>query len=111
MFTMKFENYKDEFEKIINQVIDKHLTDQKYNYEKAQEWVNIIVKEAVTEIHESKKFEGYKVMCSAIILQKNGSYMHFSSKCIINPMCDGYTMVKWEAETFCVFFVLYAVIN
>ena len=111
MFTMKFENYKEGFEKIINSTIEKHLKDQLYDASKAQDQVNAIVRDVVTEIYNSGDFKGYKVMCTASIVQKAGCCMHFSAKCVYNPMCDGNTMVRWENEHLNFFLCLYAVIN
>mmetsp|Transcript_26439 Transcript_26439/g.27476 ORF Transcript_26439/g.27476 Transcript_26439/m.27476 type:complete len:109 (+) Transcript_26439:1-327(+) len=108
---MKFENYKEGFEKIIHKMIEKHLEGQTYDAKQAQDWVNAVVRDVVTEVHSSGEFKGYKVMCTATIVQKAGCCMHFSAKCCYNPMCDGNTMVRWENEHFNFFICLYAVIN
>lgn len=111
MFTMKFDDYKPNFEKIINKQIEKHLEGKKYDANKAQEMVNSVVRDTVTEVHNSGEFKGYKVMCTASIIQKAGCCMHFSAKCVYNPNCDGNTMVRWENDEFNFFICLYAVIN
>ena len=108
---MKFDDYKEGFEKIIHEVIDKNLKDKTYDADTAQDLVNTVVKEIVTEIYDSGNFKGYKVICTASIVQKAGCCMHYSAKCVYNPMCDGNTMVQWENDDFNFFICLYAVIN
>lgn len=111
MFTMKFIDYKDKFEKVINDEYETLLKDQKYNKEKVQELVNVFASNIIEKIHTSEDFKGYKVLCSATIIQKAGCCTNFASSCLYNPMCDGSTLLSFETETFHTFVCLYAVIN
>ena len=111
MFQLEFKDFKESFEKICRANIEKHLKeDTKYNKKLAQEWVNNIIKDTIHEIHESKEFEGYKILISATLIQAGGCCTNFSSKCVYNPMCDGNLIVQWENLTIRFFMCLYAVV-
>lgn len=105
--TVQFGLFKDELNKICEQVVTKHLDGRPYSQKDAQAWTNTISDEVIKNLHSLQK--GFKFICNGTIFQKGDASLHFSSTCLWNPASDGSITYKWENENMHCFICLFGI--
>lgn len=88
---------EEEAQEIVDVIIEKILGEEKtINFDKLQEWIDLIIREVLEELVKLKKSFKYIVTC--MIDQRNGAGLVSHSSCWLNNETDSIKTLRWKND-------------